>query len=271
MEARKRQIQDTFDLISTTYDEPLLRFFNTHASTLVRHAQLLQGARVLDVATGTGKVALAAARAVGSTGQVIGIDLSEGMLAQARSKASGLPVEFRTMDAEHLEFEDATFDAALCGFGVFFFPNIVGAVREIHRVLRPGGRLTFSTWTRQSFEPMREMTAVCLEGRGIPRLSPPPEPWMECREPGHLRTLLEEGNFQERQVMIAPEGYFISAEDWWTFAWGTGTRRMISRLPQETIEDFKTTLIEQVGRLQNEHGVWLDATALIGTGIRGRE
>lgn len=271
MEEHKRRVTAAFNLASTTYDEPALRFLDVHARGLVQKAQIHEGARVLDVATGTGKVALEAARVVGPKGRVVGVDLSEGMLAQARAKAFALSVEFRQMDAEKLDFDDAAFDVALCGFGVFFLPDMVRGIREVYRVLRPGGRLAFSTWTRQSFEPMREMTLTYLERYGISRLPPPPEPWMECREPEHLLTLLEKGGFQERQVALEPAGYFIEPEDWWTFMWGSGTRRMLSQLAPEALERFRKDILEQVKSVQNERGIWLNAAALIGTGIRAHE
>ena len=174
MEEQKRRVVAAFDLASDTYDEPALRCFDLHALALVREAKLHEGARVLDVATGTGKVACTAARAVGAKGRIIGIDLSEGMLAQARRKAEGLPVEFRLMDAERLEFEDATFDVVLCGFAVWFLPDILRGMREMRRVLQPGGRLAFSTWAKRSHEPMMEMMHARLVRYGIPRVPPPP-------------------------------------------------------------------------------------------------
>ncbi len=206
MEERKQRIMAAFDLASPGYDHPVSRFFDVHALSLVRHAQIYQGARVLDVATGTGKVALEAARVVGSKGEVIGVDLSEGMLERARGKASALPVEFQQMDAERLEFDDATFDFALCGFAIFFMPNMVHCIREMHRVLCPGGRLVFSTWTTQAFEPMAEMTRACFERYGIPRFPPPP--WMVCTEPWHLLTLLEKGSFSGATSRPRASGLF---------------------------------------------------------------
>lgn len=270
MEEQKRRIMTAFDLASTTYDEPALRCFDVHAPVLVRNAQIHEGARVLDVATGTGKVALEAARLVGLKGWVIGIDLSEGMLAQARRKTGALPVEFRQMDAENLEFEDATFDVVLCGFCVWFLPDIVRGVREMHRVLRPGGRLAFSTWTKQSFEPMQEMTLARFERYGVPR-SAPSEPWMECREPGHLLTLLEKGEFQEGRVVLELAGYFIEPEDFWTFIWGSAVRRRLIQLPPEALDRFRKETLGEVRSLQGEHGIWFDTSALIGIGLRAQE
>ena len=100
MEDQKRRVVAAFDLASDTYDEPALKCFDLHAVALVREAQVHGGAQVLDVATGTGKVAFAAARAVGPKGRIVGVDLSEGMLAQARRTAGGLPVEFRLIPRE---------------------------------------------------------------------------------------------------------------------------------------------------------------------------
>ncbi len=155
--------------------------FSMCTHSLVQKAEIHEGARVLDAATGSGKVALEAARVVGPKGQVIGVDLSEGMLAQARRKAGDLPIEFRQMDAERLAFDDATFDVVLCGFGIFFLSDMIRGVCEMRRVLRLGGRLAFSTAHQAALEPLMEMTLTCLERCGIPRLPPALEPWMECK------------------------------------------------------------------------------------------
>ena len=268
MHEQKRRVVAAFDLASNTYDAPALRFFDAHARSLVREARIHEGARVLDVATGTGKVATEAARAVGPQGSVLGVDLSEGMLARARPKAGALPVEFRQMDAESLELDDATFDFVLCGFGIFFLPDMVRGLGEMRRVLRPGGRLVFSTWTKQTFEPLGERTLACLERYDIPRPPPPAEPWMECKEPAHLLTALERGGFQNGQVIPQRAGYFIQPEEWWTFMWGTSMRRRLSLLSPEGLERFKTEILDVMRNLQEERGIWLEASALIGTGLR---
>lgn len=271
MEEQKRQVVAAFDLASDTYDEPALKCFDLHSLALVREAQVHEGAQVLDVATGTGKVAFAAARAIGPKGRIVGIDLSEGMLVQARRRLGGLPVEFRLMDAEKLEFEDATFDVVLCGFAIWFLPDILRGMREMRRVLRPGGRLAFSTWTKQSHEPMRGMMQTRLERYGIPRVPPPTEPWKECRESEHLLAILEKAGFRDRQVNPQPAGYFIEPEDWWTFLRGISSRGRLSRLPPESLERFRKEILEEVRSLKGEHGIWFDVSALIGIGLREHE
>jgi ubiquinone/menaquinone biosynthesis C-methylase UbiE len=97
---------------------------------------------VLDVATGTGAAALVAARKVGPTGRVTGVDIAGEMLEQARRKSDLCclsNIEWREMDAERLGFPDDTFDTVLSSFGIFFVPEMQGALREWLRVIRPGG------------------------------------------------------------------------------------------------------------------------------------
>jgi SAM-dependent methyltransferase len=99
----------------------------------------------LDLATGTGEVALRAARR-GAT--VVGVDLSEPLLAQARAKAEaeGLDVAWELADVQRLRYEDASFDILSSCFGVIFAPNREAVARELARLSRPGGRLGLTTW-----------------------------------------------------------------------------------------------------------------------------
>ena len=116
------------------------------AQDLMKRAELRAGDRVLDIASGTGVVARHAAERVGDDGKVAGVDLNEGMLevARAQSSKSGVNVEWRQGDAGSLPFDDATFDVALCQQGLQFFPDKEGALKEMHRVLAPGGRSVVS-------------------------------------------------------------------------------------------------------------------------------
>ncbi|HEY0878751.1 MAG TPA: methyltransferase domain-containing protein [Zeimonas sp.] len=100
--------------------------------------------RLLDVACGTGVLARAAAARLRSPDGIVGVDPNEGMLAVAAECAPG--IEWREGRAENLAFDDASFDAVLCQFGLMFFEDRRAGLREMLRVLRPGGRLAVAVW-----------------------------------------------------------------------------------------------------------------------------
>jgi SAM-dependent methyltransferase len=113
--------------------------FQEWASRVADIARIQPGQRVLDVACGTGVLARESLSRVGPSGSVTGLDLNEGMLDVAKRKAA--EIEWRHGAAEALPFEDNSFDVVVTQFGLMFFENPWQAIREMFRVLRPGGRL----------------------------------------------------------------------------------------------------------------------------------
>ncbi|HMO31745.1 MAG TPA: bifunctional demethylmenaquinone methyltransferase/2-methoxy-6-polyprenyl-1,4-benzoquinol methylase UbiE [Lacibacter sp.] len=145
---KKQQVADMFDSIAPRYDF-MNRFLSAGIDVRWRKKALqllqpLQPKRILDVATGTADVAIMAARLLHPE-KITGIDISEQMLAGGRmkvaDKALGNMIELQNGDSETINFPDATFDAVTVAFGVRNFENLEKGLREIHRVLKPGGRL----------------------------------------------------------------------------------------------------------------------------------
>ena len=118
--------------------------FQEWADRMVEAAQVQAGQHVLDVACGTGLLARTAAERVGPTGSVTGLDVNEGMLEVGKRKAS--KIKWQHGRAESLPFDSNTFDAVVSQFGLMFFEDRLTAIREMSRVLRPGGRLAVAVW-----------------------------------------------------------------------------------------------------------------------------
>lgn len=139
----QEQVRAMFDRIAGVYD--LMNAVMTAGmhqrwrERAVDLARLSPGDRALDVATGTGDLALALARRVGRAGEVVGSDFSERMLELARAKPGS--VRFELGDALALPYPDSSFDAATVGFGARNFADRAAGLREMARVVRPGGRV----------------------------------------------------------------------------------------------------------------------------------
>lgn len=143
------------------YDEFFLpALFAQWPPHLLEAAQVVPGQRVLDVACGTGVLARDAVRRVGSAGKVVGLDVNDGMLAVARRREAD--VEWRRGRAESLPFEAQSFDAVLSQFGLMFFDDPRQALREMLRVVRPGGRIVVAVWDALERAPGYEAMAGLL-------------------------------------------------------------------------------------------------------------
>lgn len=143
-------IAGVYDLMNTFMTAGLHRRWRERAAELAR---LRPGDRALDVATGTGDLALELVRRTGPSGTVVGSDFSEAMLERARAKAHGA-VRFEWADALALPYPDGAFDAATVGFGARNFADLGGGLREMVRVVRPGGRVVVLEITTPTRPPL---------------------------------------------------------------------------------------------------------------------
>jgi demethylmenaquinone methyltransferase/2-methoxy-6-polyprenyl-1,4-benzoquinol methylase len=164
------QVREMFDRIAGVYD--LMNGAMTaglHHRWRARAADLAllgPGSRALDVATGTGDLALELARRVAPGGEVVGSDFSEGMLARAREKTSPSAdaVRFEWGDALDLPYSDGSFDAATVGFGARNFSDLDRGLSEMARVVRPGGRVVVLEITTPQRPPLSWFFRAWFDG-----------------------------------------------------------------------------------------------------------
>ncbi len=122
--------------------------FQPFAEDLAARLKELTAGRVLETAAGTGIVTRAMTTVLPPQVEIVATDLNQAMLDLAQSRLQAPNVTWRQTDAQTLPFEDSSFDAVVCQFGVMFFPDKERAYREAMRVLKPGGRFLFNVWDR---------------------------------------------------------------------------------------------------------------------------
>jgi ubiquinone/menaquinone biosynthesis C-methylase UbiE len=180
---------------ATIYEEWFVpALFAPLATQVLDRTEIPAGARVLDVACGSGIVARSIARRMGPTGRVVGIDANRAMLDAARHAAAqeGFAIDWHEARAEELPFEDETFDLVMCQQGVQFFPDRARALAEMHRVLVPGGRVVVVTWRGLDQNPF-----FATFDRAVRRriASPALETPFSLGDPAALAVMLQEAGF----------------------------------------------------------------------------
>jgi ubiquinone/menaquinone biosynthesis C-methylase UbiE len=172
------------------------------AADLVERAAPPPGARVLDVACGTGVVARLAAERVGDAGHVAAVDLNPDMLAVARSlpPVAGASIEWHEGSALALPFEGGSFDVVLCQLGLQFFPDRPAALAEMRRVLGRPGRLALSVYSPIERNPAPHALVEALDRRGERTAVEIKRAEHALGDPDELRTLVSDAGFAEIEV-----------------------------------------------------------------------
>lgn len=254
----KQQVTAFFDT-RTNYDND---FTYRRAVPVVELAQLQKGQQVLDVATGTGILAVAAAQLVGSEGKVVGVDISPGMLNQARQKiaAAGLQnIELIEADIESFHFNDERFDAILCSSSIVWLSDISAALHNWYRWIKNGGIVSLSCYSDTSFMTPIVIRVCAKHGISLPN-------WNEALgSPEKCHRLLQEAGFKDIEVKTEQLGDYISlsdAKNWWKGdgVWINPRGNPLSQRSQEQLERLKAAYDAEVETLATQRGVWHDIT-----------
>ncbi len=252
------RLEKTYNAAADHYDHPALSFWDRFGSRTVERLPIAPGMNVLDVCCGMGGSALPAAVRVRPSGRVVAVDLAQNLLDKGAKRAAerGLPnIQFRRADLEDLPFADQSFDAVLCVFGIFFVPDLHGAVRGLWRLVRPTGLLAITIWGAKMFEPADDKFWEAVRQED-PELFKSIKPWNKIVQPDPLRALLVACGVTDPDVVAEPGTHPLDTpEDWWTIILGSGYRSTVDALSPPVRERVRVARFARSERGSNQRSL----------------
>jgi SAM-dependent methyltransferase len=236
---------------------PRMREFGMPVSAwMVEHLGVQPGQRVLELAAGPGDTGFLAAEMVQPGGVLISSDASETMLEVARARARELGVsnvEFKRLELEWIDLPTASVDAVLCRWGVMLTVDPPAAVKEMRRVLRPGGRASLAVWDAAQFNTWATIPDRALVELGHAPMPDPDAPGMfSLAAPGRLQEVLEESGFVDVVVesLELPRGPMSTAE---IVAEKLDLSRVFADVYEQLSDDQRELVAEKIAELADAH------------------
>lgn len=240
--------------------DPMAELAQRLNQPLLHAAEITTGLRVLDLASGVGEPALNIARRVGPDGQVVGTDLVPAMLATAARRAHAAEMGnlgFTVADMAVLPFAAGAFDRATCRFGIMFCPQPLAVLREVWRVLRPGGRVALMVWGARGDNTLFDEVGGAVEAfLGVAR-NPRHDIAVLFRfaAPGALASLLHEAGFTAvAEHDVRPMGRVPVDRPFWQATLDMSFADRLSTLSPEFLAALKQNIIARF-RARSEDGV----------------
>jgi len=273
----KERTRRQWQAIAPAWDRwtPVLeRWLAPLTEAMLSAAAIAPGQRVLDIAAGAGEPSLTIARRVGPSGGVVSTDISEAILgyAAARAAAAGLDnVETHVMDGEDLDLPDGSFDAAVSRLGIIYFPDRPRAVREMRRILRPGGRIAIGGISDPAANPFSVVTFAIIARRlGLPRPDPDaPGPYSLGSEAVMRKVLAEAGFEGDRADIVDAPLELGSAEDAASLQLEAfGFEGMLGTLSPTERDETRAEIVDALRRFESGGHFRSPARFIVGSGSR---
>lgn len=259
------------------YRESLSSTASSITQKLLEMAGVGPGQRVLDLACGVGDPAFSIAKAVGDSGSVLGLDITEKMLEAARAGAAKNAlknIEFRLIPSElELGVDEASFDAATCRHGLMYTPNPVATLETLRKALKPGGRLAVSTWGAPERGPFFGVPVqVILRHVTLPPPDPStPGPFAISSQEALAAIFKAAGFSQVRSVAFeTPANQAESPAAYWDLVCATAGPlvALLASLPAETCQAIREDAIQTLQTMFPTGPVVLGAECLVASGLK---
>jgi len=242
---------------------------------ITAEARIEPGLAVLDVASGTGEPAISVASAMNGTGRVVATDISEGPLKIARERAAPrnlTNIEFQQADAMALPFADRSFDRITSRVGVMFFADVLVAIREFHRVLKPGGRVSLLTWGPMD-QPYFMTTAgtilKMLAGSAVPEAA---AKMFKFADPQLLHDLYAAAGFTTIDSRVVPVAWTWpgTPEEVWAYFQDVTIpfKPLLDSIPAERRAEMDAAVVTEIARLWDGKKVEFGARFVMATAVR---
>ncbi|GCE07255.1 class I SAM-dependent methyltransferase [Dictyobacter aurantiacus] len=239
---------------------------------MLETAELRPGQHVLDIGAGTGDQSILAAQSVGPNGSVLATDISSEMLniaAQVVKREGLTTITTRVMDAQQLDLQDNSFDAVISRLALMLMPHRQQALREIHRVLKPGGKLAALVWSAPEKNPLFSVPLAIGSTYARGEASSRPDPFA-LSDPGIFERDLAEAGFSDVATYALPFQSQYSSLD--AFLQSTGNRLtagVMEQLNQQEQQHLLEEVRQALSQFEGPQGFVAPAEMLLGVGSKG--
>ena len=237
---------------------------------LVRNAAPQVGDRLLEIAAGPGDTGFLAAPLLGS-GRLVSTDIAPSMVEAARKRGAELNItnaDFRVLDAQAMDLDSNSFDAAICRWGYMLMPDPAAALRETRRVLKPGGRLAFAVFAGPGENPWVSIPLGLMREAGyFPQPSPTWQPnILALADRARIQSLIDAAGFKLAKLeSISMAWTFVDADAYWTFLEKTSAMGPIIRgLPEPARTALRTEIDARTAKFRTPERVALPALTWCG-------
>jgi ubiquinone/menaquinone biosynthesis C-methylase UbiE len=275
-EATERVRQDWESQATAWYEqrESFLAATRPVHEWLVEHLEPREGQRVLEIAAGPGDTGFLAAQRIGS-GRLVSTDIAPGMVDAARKRGAELGVvnaDYRVLDAQAMDLDDASFDGILCRWGFMLMPDPAAAFGECRRVLVPGGRLAFAVFTGPEENPFASIPArILMEGGHLTR---PGSGWhpgiLALADRARIQALLDGAGFTSTPIEgVDMTWTFADAAAYWTFLVElTALGPLVRSLPDAARDAVRAAINQRLKSFTSDAGIALPSRCWGGVAIR---